>query len=308
MTDEPDLDIPGDLPAPDPALAAWYAAQPAPAMPDEVWARLQQALAAEPPLAAAGAVASLSAHRERRGRRLVPILAGAAGLVLVGAVVIPVLRGGEPAPVVADAPVVTQPTGGEDAGDGQPPLAMTPSATPAAPTDPSPAPSGTGSPASTAPATEVLPAAMLMSTGTEYTEADLPRQLDALLANSGYDAPEAMAALRSATVTATPTPLAGGGITNDLAALAECLRALRGSPLELPALVVDRARYQGIDSAIVIMLAAISNGSSGSPAPDDATPAPSATPGETMLDVYVVGHECTDDDIANAVRLQYRLN
>jgi len=49
MSDEP-TDISGELPPLDPELAAWLAADPAPTMPEDVWSRLESALAAEPPL------------------------------------------------------------------------------------------------------------------------------------------------------------------------------------------------------------------------------------------------------------------
>ena len=94
-----DSDIGGDLPPLDPELAAWLASDPPPPMPEEVWARLEARLAAEPPLVPSGVVDLGSERAKRRGGRLLPVLAGAAGLALVGAVVLPTLRSSDPTPV-----------------------------------------------------------------------------------------------------------------------------------------------------------------------------------------------------------------
>jgi len=86
-----------DLATAYPDLAAWVAAQPAPPMPADVWDRLEAALAEQEPLTTAGVTSIAGARAARRPRRLAPILGAAAGLVLVGAVGIPVVLGGNAA-------------------------------------------------------------------------------------------------------------------------------------------------------------------------------------------------------------------
>ncbi len=110
-----------DLSTAYPDLAAWVAAQPAPPMPADVWDRLEAVLAEQEPLTTPGVTSIASARATRRPRRLAPILGAAAGLVLVGAVGIPVVLGGSAAnPPVADGPAVTEPAARDTAAPNAP--------------------------------------------------------------------------------------------------------------------------------------------------------------------------------------------
>ena len=109
-------DIGGDLPPLDPELAAWLAADTPGPMPDEVWTRLEARIAAEPPLVPAGVI-DLDSERTRR-RRVLPWLVGAAGVMVVGAVVLPSMQTSSPAPV-ADGGTAQPPANQRDAGQGK---------------------------------------------------------------------------------------------------------------------------------------------------------------------------------------------
>lgn len=222
---EPDGDIGGDLPPLDPELAAWLAADPSPAMPEEVWARIEGRLASEPPLVPAG-VADLQAARARRARRRVlPLLAGAAGIALVGAVVVPTLRSADPAPV-ADGPVVAAPVEAATAQPEAPALATSPSR----------------------PASRAVPRAMVR-TGTDYTADDLPTQATSLLVSAGMQDTAAI----STVMTASPTAeaMGGPGLTATPESLAACLTRL-GLPAGSVPLVVDTATVDGRMGSLIV--------------------------------------------------------
>ena len=275
MSDEtPDTaaDLGGPLPPLDPELAAWLAAAPAPPMPPEVWERIEGALAAQPPftpsgeapaaaVAAPAPVTDLSEHRQRRRSRALPILAGAAGLVLVGAVVVPAMRAGN-----APAPVADQAEGA-------------PASVVAAP-DPSPD-------MVAAPKSAAMPR-MMISTGTDYASATMPDQVEPLLQTAGLTDAAAVATMSSTAPTDVP-PVGTGGFTSSPESLADCMGRLGMTPEGPPALVVDRATYDGADVGVVVTVNTL---------PTDA--------GEpAVLDVIVVGSECSDEDIAGAQRFEY---
>ena len=208
-------DFSGDLPPIDPDLAAWLASDQPTAMPADVWTRLEARLAAEPAFAPsappeAGESAEnvvsdpidLAAERaRRRGGRVLPILAGAAGLAIVGAVVLPSLRSADPAPVADGAPA-SQPlvvaSAEPDGGSG----ADTPTVTAPQASDAQATPQPAATPANpegaaAVVAEPVMPRAMV-STGTDYTMDALPAQVITLLADAGMSDGSAVA-------TATPS-------------------------------------------------------------------------------------------------------
>ena len=76
-------DIGGDLPPLDPELQAWLSADTPGPMPEDVWTDLQARLAAEPALVPPGLVDLATERTRRRSGKALPLLAGAAGLVLV---------------------------------------------------------------------------------------------------------------------------------------------------------------------------------------------------------------------------------
>ena len=300
-------DIWGDepLPEPDPDLAAWYASEPAPTMPPAVWSRLSAALAAEPPLSPVeatpvspnGAVAatdatvvSLAEARERRARRWLPAVGAAAGAVLVGVVAIPLVQGGIAAGP-AQTPTVTA-SAGDKAADvvapviGESPSALTQPAPTATEPSANPTTSATPTPEATVtPQIEQAAARVVLASGTDYTQEALTEQVDSLLDATGY-ADVAQIATVQSTPMPTAAPVVGtDGFTASTQDMSECLSALAETPLGLPALVVDRARYNGSDAAVVVMVHSILEGS--------------AAP-EVVLDVVVVGPECTEEDRAQA--------
>ena len=280
-----------------PELAAWVAARPAPAMPEEVWQRLQASLAAQTPLTSTDAtVTALAAHRTRRTRRVAPILGAAAGLVLVGAVGVPLVLGGtaasppvaEPAPVTVSAPA-------------DPSAAPSPSVT-----DDAPAPTATAAPTLTTPTTALaVPARLVLESGTDYTADTMATQVAGLLSTAGFAGPsdsgsldermadEVMAA-QSAEPTGPPAAVGTRGFTTGVDELRDCLGRMfaRGTgsseAMAMPALVVDLARYQGSDAGVVVLLHTPAGG----------TPA---------LQVGVVNPACTDADVAASVWFRYDL-
>lgn len=261
------------LPPLDPGLAAWFAAAPAPPMPPQVWDRIEAALAAEPaftpsgeaPAAAAATtaapVADLAAHREKRRSRVLPVLAGAAGVVLVGAVVIPAMRAGN-----APTPVA------EDAGGSAASALVAPDPTPdmmrQAPTAAMPR--------------------MMMSTGTDYASGAMPEQVAPLLATAGLTNAADVATMSSMTP-AELAPVGNAGFTASGEALADCMGKLGMTPEGPPALVVDRATYDGADVGVVVTVNALPDGAQ----------APA------VLNVVVVGSACTDADVAAAQRFEF---
>ncbi|MGI9196885.1 MAG: hypothetical protein ACR2KE_05425 [Candidatus Nanopelagicales bacterium] len=273
LSGEPDITR-ADLPPLDPDLAAWFAGGPAPAMPPEVWSRIEVALAAEPPftpglpgdpapeVAVAASVSDLGAHRARRSRVL-PILAGAAGVVLVGAVVIPSMRAGD-----APTPVA----------DGGSPAAV-------AATNPS----VMDSTATRAQAEAVAMPRMMMSTGTQYASAQMPTQVSTLLSTAGISTADQVIDMATAEPPVDVSPVGTEGFTASEALLADCLARLGMSPDAMPTLIIDRATYDGQDAGVI--LAMKESGSQGE------TPA--------VLDVVVIGAQCTDDDVARAQHFEY---
>lgn len=264
-----DPDIAGELPAIDADLATWLASDPAPVMPAEVWTELQARLAAEPPLVAPGVI-DLGAERARRRRgRLLPVLAGAAGIAVVGAVVLPTLRSPEPAPVAdgvtASTSLVAEPA--PDAAESQPvagqsgPVASTPEGAVAVIPE------------------SAVPRAMV-STGTDYTDEALPSQVVTLLANVGMaDAPGVATAMNAAPA---ETTMPGSGLASSPQALADCLERL-GMPAGSVPLLLDTATVEGAAGSVIV--------TAGELAPEGAP---------TSLHVVAVGQECTDDDVAAA--------
>ncbi len=316
MTDQtpavPDDADPGltgaDLPPIDPALAAWLASDPAPPMPAQVWDRLEAALAAEPPFVAStptaadaavasAPVADLAAARTRRSGRLWPVLAGAAGVALVGLVALPALRGGD-APPVADGPLtaeaaieiptpasVTAPQGNEpQVADAPATSSSEQVATAPAPAESS-APEGAGpTPATTATASPAIamPVAML-DTGTTYSPEAIPAQVTTLLTTAGMADSQSMArALGGAEATPNPSPMSGVGMLASPEALHNCLLRL-GIPESAKPLIVDHGSFEGLDAGLVVTVGSMRS---------------DGTPGD--LHVVVVGTQCADADVAAA--------
>ena len=324
----PDIDS-DDLPtlaAAYPELAQFLDRQPAPQMPESVWADIQDRLAQEAPLVANPAqpsvegVADLAAHRNRRRRA--PILTAAASLVLIGAVGVPVvLNTTSPTPPVADGPVVAATAAPAPSADtsADPGLAATPG--------PEPADSPTSLPAEpTEPGMASVPARTVVASGITYDAEGMSAQVGELLSSAGLisatmpdlaapdmQQPETMAMVDQVVNVAKTTPtgyppmIGSAGFTADVDDMRSCLEkirakwaakvlagdpstpALRDPSAELmPALVVDRAVYQGNDSGVVVMLNE-----------DDG--------GAARLDVVVIRPECTTEDVDQAAWFHYDL-
>lgn len=254
-------DIGGDLPPLDPELAAWLAADTPGPMPDDVWAGLQASLAAEPPLVPAGVVDLQAERSRRRSGKALPLLAGAAGLVLVGAVVLPSLQTSSPAPVAdgasSAAPAQTGPAGAE-----------------AGVVAVAPAPQNSSGESAAA-----MPRA-IVSSGTDYSAETLPTQVTTLLASTGMADSASVASAMSAEPSVTPAP--GEGLASSPDALADCLGRL-GIPPESVPLLVDNAMFEGRDTSVLVNVGAT-----------DAAGAP------TALHVVAVGQDCTEEDVAAA--------
>lgn len=257
-------DIGGDLPPLDPELAAWLAADTPGPMPADVWSRLEARIAAEPPLVPAGVVDLGSERERRRPLRVLPWLAGAAGVALVGAVVLPSIQTSSPAPVA-------------DGGTAQPAVAAAPSPQASDEAPAAAAPDPTAAPSSAQPAP--MPRAII-STGTDYTADALPAQVTTLIATAGMADAAAVADM----VTASPpvSVLPGVGLTESPEALADCLGRLGLPPGSLP-LVLDRASIDGRDASVIVTVG--SWGADGRP---------------DSLHAVAVGQDCSDTDVAAA--------
>lgn len=277
-----DDDIAGDLPPMDPELAAWLASDTAPPMPPEVWARIEAGLAAEPPLVvttdpqATGAVVDLAAERRRRrGGRVLPILAGAAGVALVGAVVLPSLRSGEPAPV-AEGSSTSQPALAVAApGESEPDRTDGPAVTTSRP-----APTQSEVTASEAAATVPTMPRAIVSTGTDYTSDALPAQVVTLLAGAGMS--DSAGVAKAMTASPAPETMPGTGLAESPEALADCLTRL-GLPVDAVPLVLDTATIDGQAGSVIVT--AGESGPDGSPA---------------SLHVVAVEQECDEADVLAA--------
>lgn len=309
-SDLPDPGLTGaDLPPIDPELHAWLASDPAPPMPADVWSRIEAALAAEPPFGAAGVpepaaisesaeVTDLAAARRRRSGRLWPVLAGAAGVALIGLVALPALRGGD-APPVADGPITAEaaidiPTPasmtapaetnvGQGAGEGsdaqgtEPQVADAP-ADPPTSAAPSPDPGVTQTPA---PSPNVAMPVAMLDTGTTYSSDAMPTQVTTLLASVGMADSQSMArAMGGASV--SPSPMAGTGLMASPEALHDCMLRL-GLPETSQPLLVDHGTFEGQDAGMLVTVGSVLT---------------DGTPGD--LHVVVVGMECAETDVAAA--------
>ncbi len=290
-------DFTGDLPPLDPDLAAWLASDQPTAMPADVWANLEARLAAEPAFAPSvarepgeSAERSLSdpidlaaARARRRGGRVLPILAGAAGLALVGAVVLPSLRSADPAPVADGAPA-SQPLVAASTEPGVESGADAPTVTSPQPPDASAAPqpaatAGNPEGAAAVVAEPVMPRAMV-STGTDYTMDALPAQVITLLTDAGMSDGSAVAT--AMTASPSPTAMPGVGLASSPEALADCMKRLGLAAGSVP-LVLDTATIDGREGSVIVTASQLD---------------PAGRP--ASLHVVAVGQECTDDDVVAA--------
>lgn len=290
-------DFTGDLPPLDPDLAAWLASDQPSAMPADVWADLETRLAAEPAFAPSAArepgesaerplsdpIDLAAARARRRGGRVLPILAGAAGLVLVGAVVLPSLRSADPAPVADGAPA-SQPLVAASAEPGVESGADAPTVTSPQPPDASAAPqpaatAGNPEGAAAVVAEPVMPRAMV-STGTDYTMDALPAQVITLLTDAGMSDGSAVAT--AMTASPSPTAMPGVGLASSPEALADCMERLGLAAGSVP-LVLDTATIDGREGSVIVTASQLD---------------PAGRP--ASLHVVAVGQECTDDDVVAA--------
>lgn len=276
-----DSEIGGDLPPLDPELAAWLAADTPGPMPDSVWTGIQAGLAEEAPLVPSGVVDLASERERRRPRRVLPWLVGAAGVMVVGAVVLPSVQTSSPAPVA------------DGASTAQPAVASVPSAegTGALTTSgegSAPAPGADAGAVAESGTTRVvaMPRAMV-ATGTDYSGDMLPEQITSLLSASGMVDSAAVASALSASPSATSMP--GVGLASSPEALADCLGRL-GLPPDAMPLVLDRGTVNGREGSVIVTVGA-----------QDGQGLP------TALHVVAVGQDCTDADVAEAQHLDIPL-
>jgi cell division septation protein DedD len=241
-------------------VTATLAELPPVPMPDSVWERLSEAVAAEPVVTPEGAatVVPLAGGRQRRSWRPgIGLVAGAAGVALIGAIVVPILND----------------SGSSDLSGGDGSVA-----------------SGDRAPAESA---SVPPVAYVASrTGTDYQPEALERQATSLVASrSAFTAtatlppepstgpsPEDTAAPPSGTPSASPsgTPLDSASadvvlkLTAGPAAAQACLESYLDAPGIMP-LAIDIGTWDGRPAAVIVL-------------PDDVDP--------TVAEVWVIDPDC----------------
>lgn len=253
----------------DPQSPRW--SQDSTVMPDEVWARLSDALRHESTLRSAGDGAvpitiargtrsrmtghETDAGRSRRSRWLLGSVA--AGIALLGGgIVIQSVQSSREVPMVAAADQQGGPAGRSARGvQAEAPLLAS------------------------APGT---PARRVLASGTDYQPQTLRSQVVNLLKQVGANQPGDFARMP------TDDQLTAGtsGFTADLTALRACITGLTQSDLA-QALVVDRARYSGGDAGLVVI-------------PEDFVPAsiagePTATTQTPSgnVDIWIVEPDCS---------------
>lgn len=270
-----DSDIGGDLPPLDPELAAWLAADAPGPMPADVWAGIQARLSEEAPLVPAGVVDLDSERERRRPRRVLPWLVGAAGVMVVGAVVVPSLQTSSPAPVA------------DGASTAQPAVAAAPATEAGGVVASAPAASPSGSDAGDASGSVTAIPRSIIATGTDYSGESLPEQVTSLLSTSGMVDQAAVTAALTASPAATTMP--GVGLSSSPEALADCLGRL-GLPPDAMPLVLDRGTVNGRDGSLIVTIGA--QDSAGIP---------------TALHAVAVGQDCSEEDVAAAQHLDIPL-
>jgi hypothetical protein len=117
------------------------------------------------------------------------------------------------------------------------------------------------------PAEIIQPAKQVLASGINYTPGQMRKQLRSVLNSMGIERAEQMQEME-------PSPRSADVAPDDsMAALAACIRALAKSE-GVQALIVDRAKYDGLDAAIIILGVNI----------DGEVP---------MMDIFVVHPNCT---------------
>lgn len=117
------------------------------------------------------------------------------------------------------------------------------------------------------PAEIIQPAKQVLASGVNYTPGQMRKQLRSVLNSMGIERAEQMQQMRPEPRSADVAP------DESMATLAACIRALAKSE-GVQALVVDRAKYDGLDAAIIILGVNIE--------------------GEVpMMDIFVVHPNCT---------------
>jgi len=183
------------------------------------------------------------------------VLVAAAAVVLAG-VVLPRLGGDSPGPIVATA------TAGGVASSN--------------------APVGT---------IDALPAHHVVASGTDYAAARFTDQVLAVLGSVGMRAvDEVVERTTLQPASATPALVGADGMTADFQALHDCVAAFAGGGDKPPALVVDRARYDGQDAAVIVLVKSLS-----------------VQPLRATLHIVVVRPSCTEADRADARQVTVQL-
>lgn len=101
-------------------------------------------------------------------------------------------------------------------------------------------------------------ATVTLATGTDYTEADVGPRAVALIPNIGVSPGPSDLAAQSSSASPTRTPdsapsFAGNAMLTDPVRLAECLAEINSDDVQ--PIVVDFARYEGQDAAIIVLAA-----------------------------------------------------
>jgi len=208
-------------------------------MPGDVWERLAAAIAAEPPLVAAGPLATVIAMSPRRRTRWVSVLVAASVAFLALGVVVQTVRTPSPEVVVADA--ATKGMTSDQAGTTQVEATKLDS-TPLESGEPNTMAGVSG---------QTMPARQVVASGITYSRSTMQDQIGDLFDRIGVADARAMDSI----VQETPANLVEGdtGFTAKVETISACIASLI-APGDRGTVVIDRANFEQQEVGLILDL------------------------------------------------------
>ena len=208
-------------------------------IPGDVWERLAAAIAAEPPLVAAGPLATVIAMSPRRRTRWVSVLVAASVAFLALGVVVQTVRTPSPEVVVADA--ATKGMTSDQAGTTQVEATKLDS-TPLESGEPNTMAGVSG---------QTMPARQVVASGITYSRSTMQDQIGDLFDRIGVADARAMDSI----VQETPANLVEGdtGFTAKVETISACIASLI-APGDRGTVVIDRANFEQQEVGLILDL------------------------------------------------------